>query len=173
MVFPRGLRAPGRAVILHNVDVVSTIDLTRMVQFHKENKALATLAVKDREPYDICSSTISSSYADANTGAIKSPNSCALHPCAGVGFLRHSRYISHLLTMMTEEGTFPSLPPTCVSLPNRRRFSPSAPMSTLARSRQAGKCIASRAGPRAKDLSTLSLLHPNFRECTESGMTND
>jgi NDP-sugar pyrophosphorylase family protein len=35
--------------ILHNVDVISSIDLGRMVQFHSENKALATLAVQDRE----------------------------------------------------------------------------------------------------------------------------
>ena len=34
--------------ILHNVDVVSTIDLRRMVQFHAEQQALATLAVQDR-----------------------------------------------------------------------------------------------------------------------------
>jgi NDP-sugar pyrophosphorylase family protein len=35
--------------ILHNVDVVSTIDLQRMVQFHRDNQALATLAVQERE----------------------------------------------------------------------------------------------------------------------------
>jgi NDP-sugar pyrophosphorylase family protein len=35
--------------VLHNVDVISTIDLSRMVQFHAENRALATLAVQDRE----------------------------------------------------------------------------------------------------------------------------
>ncbi len=35
--------------ILHNVDVVSTIDLARMVQFHTEHQALATLAVQQRE----------------------------------------------------------------------------------------------------------------------------
>jgi len=35
--------------IVHNVDVLSTINLRRMVQFHTENKALATLAVQDRE----------------------------------------------------------------------------------------------------------------------------
>jgi NDP-sugar pyrophosphorylase family protein len=35
--------------ILHNVDVISTIDLGRMAQFHDERKALATLAVQDRE----------------------------------------------------------------------------------------------------------------------------
>lgn len=35
--------------ILHNVDVISTIDLQRMVEVHKKNKALATLAVQDRK----------------------------------------------------------------------------------------------------------------------------
>jgi len=35
--------------ILHNVDVISTIDLDSMVQFHREKQALATLAVKKRE----------------------------------------------------------------------------------------------------------------------------
>ncbi|OLB21527.1 MAG: nucleotidyltransferase [Acidobacteria bacterium] len=35
--------------LLHNVDVISTIDLRRMLQFHTENHALATLAVQNRE----------------------------------------------------------------------------------------------------------------------------
>jgi NDP-sugar pyrophosphorylase family protein len=35
--------------ILHNVDVLSAIDLERMVQSHRENQALATLAVQERE----------------------------------------------------------------------------------------------------------------------------
>jgi NDP-sugar pyrophosphorylase family protein len=35
--------------ILHNVDVVSTINLKGMVQFHAEHRALATLAVQERE----------------------------------------------------------------------------------------------------------------------------
>ncbi len=34
--------------ILHNVDVISTIDLRRMVQFHMDQQALATLAVQQR-----------------------------------------------------------------------------------------------------------------------------
>src|SRR5205814_381159 len=37
-----GFEAP---FILHNVDVISTIDLQRMVRFHSETQALATLAV--------------------------------------------------------------------------------------------------------------------------------
>jgi NDP-sugar pyrophosphorylase family protein len=35
--------------LLHNVDIISTIDLARMLQFHKEHQALATLAVQSRE----------------------------------------------------------------------------------------------------------------------------
>ncbi len=34
--------------ILHNVDVISTIDLRRMLEFHNEKQALATLAVQRR-----------------------------------------------------------------------------------------------------------------------------
>jgi NDP-sugar pyrophosphorylase family protein len=35
--------------VLHNVDVISTVDLPQMVQFHLKKRALATLAVKSRE----------------------------------------------------------------------------------------------------------------------------
>lgn len=35
--------------ILHNVDVLSTIDLNRMLEFHRKNRALVTLAVQDRK----------------------------------------------------------------------------------------------------------------------------
>ena len=35
--------------VVHNVDVLSTIDLNRMLEFHQENRALVTLAVQDRK----------------------------------------------------------------------------------------------------------------------------
>lgn len=35
--------------IVHNVDVISTIDLSRLLQSHRQSNALATLAVQDRE----------------------------------------------------------------------------------------------------------------------------
>ena len=35
--------------LLHNVDVISNIDLASMLKFHNDNHALATLAVQDRE----------------------------------------------------------------------------------------------------------------------------
>src|SRR5258706_839762 len=36
-------------LLLHNVDVISTIDFRRVLQFHSESHALTTLAVQDRE----------------------------------------------------------------------------------------------------------------------------
>jgi NDP-sugar pyrophosphorylase family protein len=39
---------PQGPFILHNVDVLSNIDLGRMLRFHAEHSALATLAVQDR-----------------------------------------------------------------------------------------------------------------------------
>lgn len=46
------LEAPERQdepFFLHNVDVISTIDLRALLKFHSQNNALATLAVQDRE----------------------------------------------------------------------------------------------------------------------------
>ena len=40
---------PEEPFIVHNVDVLSTIDLRHMVQFHSDRQALATLAVQDRK----------------------------------------------------------------------------------------------------------------------------
>jgi NDP-sugar pyrophosphorylase family protein len=37
------------AFVLHNVDVISTIDLKKMAAFHSQHEALATLAVQERE----------------------------------------------------------------------------------------------------------------------------
>ncbi len=40
---------PAAAFILHNVDVISTIDLRQSLDFHTQNRALATLAVQQRK----------------------------------------------------------------------------------------------------------------------------
>jgi NDP-sugar pyrophosphorylase family protein len=39
---------PDEPFLVHNVDVLSTIDFGRMLRFHLDNDALATLAVKNR-----------------------------------------------------------------------------------------------------------------------------
>jgi NDP-sugar pyrophosphorylase family protein len=41
--------SPTEPFLLHNVDVISTIDINRMLQFHSEQHALATLAVQSRQ----------------------------------------------------------------------------------------------------------------------------
>jgi NDP-sugar pyrophosphorylase family protein len=40
---------PSEPFLLHNVDVISSIDFRRMLEFHNEHQALATLAVQSRE----------------------------------------------------------------------------------------------------------------------------
>lgn len=47
--FLEGSAESDEPFLLHNVDVISTIDFAKMVQAHKASKALATLAVQRRE----------------------------------------------------------------------------------------------------------------------------
>jgi NDP-sugar pyrophosphorylase family protein len=42
-------RQPSEPFLLHNVDVISAIDFARMLQFHRDNDALATMATQQRE----------------------------------------------------------------------------------------------------------------------------
>ena len=93
--------------ILHNVDVLSTIDIARMVQFHKEHHALATLAVQDRktsryllfdEHHQLCGRRAGLDQPDELVLASRS-----LTPLAFCGI----HIISpRLLLMMKEEGIF-------------------------------------------------------------------
>ena len=46
---PSASAASDEPFLLHNVDVISAIDLAAMLQFHKENHALASLAVQSRQ----------------------------------------------------------------------------------------------------------------------------
>ena len=48
-VFLEDSSASDEPFLLHNVDVISTVDLKGMTQFHKDQQALATLAVQERE----------------------------------------------------------------------------------------------------------------------------
>jgi len=80
---------------VHNVDVLSTIYLGRMVGFHAEQEALATLAVQERESarqllFDeegwLCGRRVG---RDAEAEFDKACNSGA-----GSGVLRHPRHLS-------------------------------------------------------------------------------
>jgi mannose-1-phosphate guanylyltransferase len=93
--------------ILHNVDVISTIDLRRMAQFHAGNWALATLAMQDRE----ASRYLLFDEQLQLCGRRSEPNQNAecVRPSAQVQALAFCgiHIISpRMLTMMTEEGAF-------------------------------------------------------------------
>ena len=85
--------------LLHNVDVISTIDLRRMVQFHQEHQALATLAVQARKT--------SRSLLFDQQGQLRGRREGVVPP--GMDALAFSgiHVISpRLLGMITEEGVF-------------------------------------------------------------------
>ena len=93
--------------LLHNVDVLSNIDLSRIVQLHKEQKALATLAVQQRSSsrqllFDddglLCGRRFE---REQRTELARSAE--PLHPLAFCGI----HVISpRLVRMMTEDGAF-------------------------------------------------------------------
>lgn len=93
--------------IVHNVDVISTIDLRRMAQFHTQHRALATLAVQDRETsryllfddqLQLCGRRSGRSQQDEMVRASGSTHAlafCGIHVVS-----------PRLLAMLTEEGAF-------------------------------------------------------------------
>ena len=94
--------------ILHNVDVISTIDLDRMMKFHLEMKPLATLAVQERQSSRYLLFDEESQLCGRKIGNDKPPEivrpSPNLQPLAFCGI----HIISpRLLPMIKEEGIFP------------------------------------------------------------------
>jgi NDP-sugar pyrophosphorylase family protein len=97
--------------ILHNVDVLSTIDLRRMVQFHTEHQVLATLAVQDRETsrhlfFDEQLQLCGRRSGDDQETELVRPSSqpqalafCGIHVIS-----------PRIFSMMIEEGVFPIVP---------------------------------------------------------------
>jgi NDP-sugar pyrophosphorylase family protein len=100
---------PEEPFLLHNVDAISTIDLGRMVQFHSEHQALATLAVQDRktsryllfdEQLQLCGRR---SGLDGKTELVRSSPQTQAQALAFGGI----HVISpRLIPMMEEEGVF-------------------------------------------------------------------
>jgi mannose-1-phosphate guanylyltransferase len=96
--------------LLHNVDVISNIDLRRMLQFHKENHALATLAVQSRETsrpllFDDLQLCGRRAGRDHEPEIVRP--SAHLDPLAFSGI----HVISpRLLSLLTEEGVFSIIP---------------------------------------------------------------
>jgi NDP-sugar pyrophosphorylase family protein len=93
--------------LLHNVDVISTIDLGRMLQFHNEHQALTTLAVQERKTSRYLLFQPDSELCGRRSG-----------PDSAIELVRPSQNVQALafcgihiisprfLSMMTEEGAF-------------------------------------------------------------------
>ena len=97
--------------LLHNVDVVSTIDLRKMVEFHKQHQALATLAVQDRTTSRPLLFDDQLELCGRQTGAALTTEMA--RPAARTQALAFAgiHVISpRLLPMITEEGVFPIIP---------------------------------------------------------------
>lgn len=93
--------------ILHNVDVISTIDLGRMVQCHSETEALATLAVQERETsrYLLFDEQLQLCGRQASRQPMAEMVRSSHHPLA-LAFSGIHVVSPQLLKMMTEEGAF-------------------------------------------------------------------
>jgi mannose-1-phosphate guanylyltransferase len=104
--FLEDCNSPEQAFILHNVDVISTIDFRRMVQFHTENRALATLAVQDRETsryllFDEQLQLCGRRSGNEEAELVRSSQQVRALAFSGVHVIS-----PRLLPMMTEQGAF-------------------------------------------------------------------
>jgi NDP-sugar pyrophosphorylase family protein len=82
---------PPEPFILHNVDVISTVDLRRMAEFHDIHQALATLGVQDRP------TSRPLVFDERNQLRSRGP---------GLAFSGIHVISPRLLSMLTEEGAF-------------------------------------------------------------------
>lgn len=99
------------AFILHNVDVLSTIDLGRMVSFHCEHHALATLAVQDRKTsryllFDDAGLLCGRKAKDGQPEIVRAAEPLHARAFSGIHVISQ-----RFLQLMTEEGVFSILQP--------------------------------------------------------------
>jgi len=98
--------------ILHNVDVISTIDLGRMIEFHHERRALATLAVQRRESSRYLLFDQGLQLCGRQAGRDHQPEIARPSPCLEPLAFTGIHVISpRLLTKLTEAGAFSILAP--------------------------------------------------------------
>ncbi len=103
----RGHSGKETPFILHNVDVLSTIDLERMRQLHFETQALATLAVQDRETSRYLLFDERRQLCGRRAGRDQPPELVRPAQQAQAWAFSGIHVISpRLLAMMAEEGTF-------------------------------------------------------------------
>jgi NDP-sugar pyrophosphorylase family protein len=92
--------------LLHNVDVISTIDFARMLEFHHDHHALATLAVQQRETSRQLLFDNLNQLCGRQTGA-HAPEMVRSSPQTGELAFSGVHVISpELLGLMSEQGVF-------------------------------------------------------------------
>ena len=97
--------------ILHNVDVISTIDLGRMVQAHTESQALATLAVQERKTSRYLLFDQQLQLCGRRSATQEKPE--LVHPARPAHELAFTgiHVISpRIFSLLSEEGVFPIVP---------------------------------------------------------------
>jgi NDP-sugar pyrophosphorylase family protein len=93
-------------IIIHNVDVLTTIDLARMLQFHQENQALATLAVQDRATSRYLLFDDQLQLCGRRTGGNQPELLDPRQPAAALAFSGIHIVSPRLLDLLTEDGAF-------------------------------------------------------------------
>lgn len=105
--FLENSRERDQPFLLHNVDVLTTIDLARMLRFHSEQQTLATLAVQQRKSsryllFDRHGQLCGRRFErEQRTEMARPAESLQALAFSGIHVIS-----PHLLAMMTEEGAF-------------------------------------------------------------------
>jgi len=108
---PEDATRKDEAFVLHNVDVLSTIDLHRMLQFHADHQALATLAVQNRDTSRYLLFNDQAQLCGRRSG--RDGKSELVVPAAStepVAFAGIHVVSPRLLSMLTEDGAFSIIP---------------------------------------------------------------
>jgi mannose-1-phosphate guanylyltransferase len=93
--------------LLHNVDVISTVDFTRVLQAHKTRNALATLAVQERDSSRLLLFDSELRLCGRRAGRDAPPEIVrASENLTGLAFTGIHVISPQFLSMMTEDGVF-------------------------------------------------------------------
>jgi len=92
--------------LLHNVDVISTIDLARMLEFHRDHQALATLAVQQRETSRHLLFGDHNQLCGRQIGNSAPEMACPSQQTAALAFSGVHVISPELLKMVSEQGAF-------------------------------------------------------------------
>jgi mannose-1-phosphate guanylyltransferase len=97
--------------LVHNVDVLSTIDFRRMAEFHGQGRALATLAVRQRETSRYLLFDEQNQLCGRQTGCDQAPEIVRPSgPTQALAFCGVHVISPRLLTLMTEQDVFSIIP---------------------------------------------------------------